>query len=301
MKSAFSKSKPTETTQSPVASGSRAPSRAEQQLQPKTNQTTDGRAQSRPEPQPQPTSTSALQNLERTEKNKTPHPLQHSSTLNSKVTATPVNHPQQQTQALQRHFGPEDADSQGNWVSRWKADADYIRGLSDDMLLSFMAEHARQNSFQQRLLNQSQLQSAANSNVNSPLQQLPSHLQQREIVDTLQNLETSQQQAVPGSSKSNAAREFSSILENNLTSQANQTTNVQAKSLPTQPQPKPVDNEAQPSPQSKRRKLIRPDLNLGPKTQDQVAIRSSTREKRQPDRLQVSEIEEESMTPLDQV
>ena len=278
MKSAFSKSKPNESPQPMIPSSSRAPSRTEQQ--------------------PQPSTTPANTNLERTEKNKAPHPSQTITIQNQIASAPPAN---QQPLVPQRHFGPGDADSQGNWVSRWKADADYIRGLSDDMLLSFMAEHARQNSIQNQLLNKPQLQPAVNSNFNSPLLQLPSQNQQKEIVDTLRNLEASQQQVASGSSQSNAAREFSSILENNLANQATSNVNVPSNvSTVDKPQPKPIESEIQPSPQSKRRLLRRPDMNPGPKTQEQVAIRSSNREKRQPDRLQVSEIEEESMTPLDQ-
>ena len=170
------------------------------------------------------------------------------------------------------------------------------------MLLSFMAEHARQNTLQSQLLSQSQLQPAVNSSFNSPLQHLSSQNQQKEIVDTLRNLESSQPQVASGSSQSNAAREFSSILENNLANQPAPNANVPAKTnIPDKPQPKASESEIQPSPQTKRRLIRRPDMNPGPKTQEQVAIRSSKRETRPPDRLQVSEIEEESMTPLDQV
>ena len=81
------------------------------------------------------------------------------------------------------------------------------------MLLSFMAEYVRQNTRQQSLLSTSQLQPAVNSSFNSPLQQLPSQNQQREIFGTLQNLDSNQPPIAPESSQSNAAREFSSIHE----------------------------------------------------------------------------------------
>ena len=172
------------------------------------------------------------------------------------------------------------------------------------MLLSFMAEHARQNTVQHSLLSQTQLQTAVNSSLNSPLQQLPSQNQQREIVDTLQNLESSQPPIATESSQSNAAREFSSILESNLANQTVQNANAQPRAnqqTTDKSQLQGTGSVVQPSPQTKRRLLRRPDMNPGPKTQEQVAIRSSKRETRPPDRLQVSEIEEESMTPLDQV
>ena len=179
------------------------------------------------------------------------------------------------------------------------------------MLLSFMAEHARQNTRQQELINNANLQPAVNSSFNSPLQQLPSHSQQQDIVNTLQKLESIPSVAPPptGKAQSNAAREFSSILEKNLSSaQANQNvpqppnTNENASE---QQQPA----EIQPSPASKRRLIRRPDMSSStskptpaPKTQEEVAIRSCKRETRKPDRLQVSKVEEaQDITPIEQL
>ena len=105
----------------------------------------------------------------------------------SSLLAPVASYPATFQQVPQKHFGPQDADVQGNWVSRWNADANYIRSLSDDMLLSFMAEHARQNTRQQELLNNANIQPAVNSSFNSPLQQLPLPSQQQDIVNALQS------------------------------------------------------------------------------------------------------------------
>ena len=179
------------------------------------------------------------------------------------------------------------------------------------MLLSFMAEHARQKTRQQELTNNANLQPAANSSFNSPLQQLPSHSQQQDIVNTLQKLESIPSVAPPitGKVQSNAAREFSSILERNISNA------LENQNAPKPPNASEIASEPQqpaeilPSPASKRRILRRPDMSSStskptpaPKTQEEVAIRSSKRETRKPDRLQVSEVEEaQDFTPIEQL